>query len=563
MIRHRLVARAALAAALAATSIALASCGCARQNAAGPIIPEPTDPVTDPVTGTVTPTPDPTEPTVEAARPQELAFPDQDFRKEQPAAGAPRPFQLPEIKPFKLTSGMTVYLVEQHTLPVVSIDISFDGGGLYDTRGKEGLASVCMSMMSEGTQALDKIQFNEALADIASSVDAYAENETHGVSMRTLTKHFDATFALFRDVVLTPGFRQDDLERMIKRRLDGLKQAKASPASVQGRVFWPVMYGPKHAFGALTTEASLGAITLDDCKKFHASYVKPGNARLFVVGDMTADQVRAAFEEPLAAWKGAMPKAPKVAKAAPMKGSIFLVDIPGAAQSSVTLGHFGPARTAKDYTATSMMATILGGGFTSRVNMNLREDKGYAYGAYGGFNYTRSGSTFRGGANVRTDSTYQTMLELEREIRDLKSGARPPSEAEIAREKSSSIQSLPASFATGRSTLGMFRGLVYFGLPLDYYNAYVERVTNLTAKEISKAAATHLDPDKARFVIAGDASAKMVKREDGKDVPLTDANGNQLTLLEALKAQAKAAGLGGGDLVMLDADGKVLATHKL
>jgi predicted Zn-dependent peptidase len=272
---------------------------------------------------------------------------------------------------------------------------------------------------------------------------------------------------------------------------------------------------------------------------------------------MTADQVRASFEEPLAAWKGAMPKAPKVAKAAPMKGSIFFVNIAGAAQSSVTLGHFGPVRTAKDYTATSMMATILGGGFTSRVNMNLREDKGYAYGARGGFSYTRTGSTFGAGANVRTDSTYQTMIELMREVREMKSAARPPSEAEIAREKSSSIQGLPASFATGRATLGMFRGLVYFGLPLDYYNGYVDRVTAVTAKEIEQAAAKHLDPDHARFIVVGDGNAKMVKHEDGKDVPLTDANGNQLTLLEALEQQAKAAGLG-GELVMLDADGKVL-----
>ena len=563
--RHQLVARALSTLVVAAASIALASCGCARgARATGPVVVDDTTPPGGgPGTGPVVSGNPQEEGSVVHARPQELVFPDQDFRKQQPAPGAPRPFELPAIKPFKLANGMTVYLVEQHTLPVVSLDISFDGGGLHDSEGKEGLASVCMSMMSEGTTDLDKIAFSEALADIASSVDAYAENETHGVSMRTLTKHFDATFALFRAVLLSPGFRQDDLERMVKRRLDALKQAKASPTSVQGRIFAPVMYGPKHAFGALTTEASLAAITIDDCKKFHASYVKPGGARLFIVGDMTPDQVRAAFEQPLAAWKGTVPKAPKVAKPAPMKGTIFLVDIPGAAQSAVTLGHFGPARTAKDHEATPLMATILGGGFTSRINMNLREDKGYSYGASGGFRYSRTLSTFGAAAGVRTDSTFQTMIELVREVRDLETAARTPTEAEIAREKNASIESLPASFATGRSTLAVFRNLVYYGLPLDYYNGYVERITRLTATEIEKAAKQHLDPDHARFVLAGDASAKMIRRQDGKDVPLTDAAGKQLSLLEALQQLAKSSGLGGGDLVVLDADGKVLSTHKL
>ncbi len=494
----------------------------------------------------------------QSARPQALTFPEEAFRAEQPKAGPPRPFRLPEVQTFKLKSGIAVYLVEQHTLPIVSIDLTFDGGSIADPVGKEGLASVCMSMMSEGTAALDKLAFNEALADVASSVGSYAGGDTQGLSMSSLSKHLDVTFGLFVDTLRSPGFRAADLDRMIKRRLEGLKQAKGNPEAVAGRVAGPVLYGASHPFGRIVTESSLQSITLDDCKAYHVAQVRPGGARLFVVGDLTADQIRARFDDPaLAAWKGKAPALPKLVKPARPAARIFFVHVAGAAQSQVSLVHFGPLRSAPDYLPTSIMAAILGGGFTSRINMNLREDKGYTYGARAGFNYSRQYGVLSAGGSMRSDATYQSLLELFTELRSFERGTSPATVTELDRERASAVLGLPSRFATAGASLGMFRSLVYYGLPLDYWSSYSGKVSKVSAAQVRAAAKKHLASAAAVFVVVGDGDAAMVVRQDKQDVPLL-VDGKPVTLREALAKLAVDETFGKGGLLVLDADGRPL-----
>ena len=272
----------------------------------------------------------PMEPAYQAvtqtATPQELAFPVDELRNAQPKAGAPRPFRLPKVKPFTLKSGMKVYLVEQHALPIVSMDLNFDGGSLLDAKGKEGLASVCMSMLTEGTEKLDKIQYAEALADIASNIGSYAADDSLGVTLSSLSKHLDPTFKLLVETLRTPAFRASDFERMIKRRQESVRQSKGNPASVAGRVAGAVLYGPAHPFGTVVTEETLKAITIEDCKQLVASALKPAGARLFVVGDLTEAQIRSYFDKgELASWKGAAPKLPALPKPKTLDGRIFFV----------------------------------------------------------------------------------------------------------------------------------------------------------------------------------------------------------------------------------------------
>ncbi|HEX8114189.1 MAG TPA: insulinase family protein, partial [Kofleriaceae bacterium] len=249
-------------------------------------------PAAEPVTGPV-------------AKPQALVFPDEAFRARPPVAGAPRPFRLPPVQVFTLASGIQVYLVEQHTLPLVSMDLSFDGGAAVDPPGKEGLASVCMAMLTEGTEQLDKLAYAERLADTASTIGGYAGDDSVGLTLSSLARHLDATFAQLADTLCAPGFRRPDFDRMIRRRIEGIRQARRSPASVASRVAGTVLYGPAHPFGAVVTEASLAALTLDDCREFARTWLRPGGAQLFVVGDLTAAAVRACFDSPrLAGWTG-------------------------------------------------------------------------------------------------------------------------------------------------------------------------------------------------------------------------------------------------------------------
>jgi predicted Zn-dependent peptidase len=496
----------------------------------------------------------PAPPTTQTAQPQDLKFPDEDFRAHQPAAGAPRPFQLPAVKPFTLDNGIKVFLVEQHALPIVSLDLNFDGGSMTDPKGKDGLASACMAMLTEGTEKLDKIQYSEALADVASSINAYAAEDSQGVGLASLTKHLPATFALFADTLRTPGWRQSDLDRLIKRRIESLKQARGNPTSIPSRVSAPILYGAAHPFGTVISEASLSAITLADCK--------PKNARLFVVGDLTEAQLRATFAaSPLAQWKGSAPKLPALPAPKMMPGRIFFVHVPNAAQSSVMLLEHGPQRTAPDYFANTVMSSVFGGGFTSRLNMNLREDKGYSYGARGGLSYSKQYGTLSVSAPVQADSTYQALLEIDRELEDFATNKKPITADELEREKQNAVLALPGRFATAQAALGQYRSLVYYGLPLDYFNAYVAHVSKVSADEVKAAAAKHLRPGDAVYLVVGDGDAKMIvddprQAKDKRRVPMLK-NGTQVTLREALTDLAASGNVGAGGLVELDVDAQV------
>ncbi len=543
--------------------LSLALAGCPAQQTTPPVTPKaPENPTAD----NTPPTPEtpPAPPAQPVAQPQALTFPANDaFRDEQPEAGKPRPLQIPPIKVFKLKNGVTAYLVERPELPTVSIELNFDGGSMNDPKGKEGLADICMGMMSEGTKSLEKIPYDEALADIASNIDSYAGRETQGVAMSTLSKHFDATFKLYVDTLLQPGFRQEDFDRMIKRQLESLKQAKGSAAAVAGRVSDAVLFGTKHPFGSIVTEASLKGLTIKDCVDYHDRYVKPKGARLFVVGRMTEADVRKAMDAPeLAAWKGAPKRGVRLGRPRSMKGHIFFVNIPDAAQSQIYVMNFGPKRKAKDFFANSMASAIFGGGFASRLNMNLREDKGYSYGARGGFQYSHDYGEFVAHSSVRSDSTWQSVLEMHNELADMKSGKKPATAEELSREQNGAILSLPGRFATSRQVLGAYRSLVYYGLPLNYYNSYVDKVGAVTLKQVAKSAKRYFEPNRAIILVVGSADSAQKKHENGKDVPMVGADGKPVTLLDGLTELAKKGTVGKGSLVVLDADGKVLETRK-
>lgn len=478
------------------------------------------------------------------AAPQDLAFPDEAFRAQPPAAGEPRPFHLPPVSVFTLASGITVYLVEQHALPLVSLDLSFAGGSALDPAGKAGLASICMAMLTEGTDELDKLAYAERLADTASSIGGYATDDTFGVTLSSLTRHLPATFAQLAATLRRPGFRARDFDRMIRRRSEGVRQARKSPASVASRIADAVLYGPAHPFGGVTTEASLAALTVEDCRALAARALVPGGAQLFVVGDLTEAQIRACFDGPeLAGWTGQVTP-PEIPPPETRPGRIFFVDVPGAAQSTVSYLQLGPARTSPGFFARQLLGNVLGGGFTSRLNMNLREDKGYTYGARGGFSYTRHGGAFTASAPVAAGATYQTIRELEREVHAIRSA--PITAEELDREQRGAILGLPGRFATAQAALGQYRALVYFGLPLDHFDHYAEGVRAVTPDDVLAAARADLRPEAAVYVVVGDGAAPAILRDGDRDVPYVKA-GRQLTLREAL-----------GDCVELDSDGHSL-----
>ncbi len=469
----------------------------------------------------------------------ELVFPQEAFRATQPAGEAPRQADLPTPTTFTLANGIQVYLVERHDLPTVSLELDFPGGSVDDPKGKEGLAGVCTELLSEGTQALDKLAFEEAQADLASSVSSGAGRETLSVSMATLTKHLDATLDLWAATIRTPGLRAEEFDRLIKQRKATLLQIKGNASALAGRLAGSVVWGPEHPYGRLSTEMTFDALKLDDCKAWATKRFLPGGAQLFVVGDVTQAQLTAKLDARFQGWKGASPKAVKIGKAAPRKGKVFFVDVPGAEQAVVAVMHPGPDRKATDYYDTALLTTILGGGFSSRINMNIREKHGYAYGARGGFDYQRAGSAFMAQASVRNDAAGASVREILNEMKGVRDAE--VTVAELTREKEGAILGLPARWATGRSVLGTFQMLVYYGLPLDTYTRYIQDVQAVDAAKALAAARKYILPTEALALVVGDGT---------KLRPQVDA------LVAADGAMA------GGTVVDLDAYGKVLPAPK-
>ena len=460
----------------------------------------------------------------------EPVWPDEPFRAHQPAPGPIAGLQLPAIETFKLSNGIEVFLVRQERLPTVYMTMEFDLGAVNDAPKRAGMHSLCVDLIDEGTKRRDKIAWEEAQADHAVQVWSSAGRETVSLGVRTLKAQLDPALDLFVEMLREPGLRNSDLARLRDRRKASIVQARATPASIARRVYPALAWGAKHPYGHITTEKTLDSVRVADCKRV-ASRLRPLGARLFVVGMISEEELRRAFAERLAKWRGRAPVAAEIPKAAPQSGAIYLVDAPGAAQSVISIGHPGPGRGAPDYEATHLMAQILGGSFSSRINMNLREDKGFAYGGYGGFRYARSGSSFSAGASVRTDSTGASLREVAKEIQGMR--AAPPTDAELRREKAGAIAALPARFATATRTLRAFKSLSFYGLPLDWYDGYTARIGAVDPPAVHRAAQDHLQERDFVVFVVGDAS---IIKDD-------------------LQALADEKLFGDGGLIMLDADG--------
>jgi zinc protease len=462
-------------------------------------------------------------------------FPDEPFRATRPTAGAPHAFKQPPLVRFNLANGMEVVLIERHELPTVTMDISFPGGSITDPKGKTSLARVCTNLMAQGTEKLPKTAFDEAQQDIAVQVGASATQEELSVEVSALTKNLDAALDLWADMILHPGLRKEDLDRDVQRAIAGLAAARGAPAGIAGRVRNSVFYGQAHPYAKITNEADLQAITVDDCKKFVKDWVKPGGARLFVVGDITADEVKAKLTPRFKGWTGRVKPRTVVPALAPRNnGRIFLVDAPGSPQTIIFVAHPGPARQAKDYIPTSLAVDILGGMFTSRINLNLREDKGWTYGAGSGMAYLRTRGLFITSAQVKTDTTGGSIRELVKEITNMSASDVTDGELELA--KGGAIQSLPARFATGEAIANSFNELIYFGLPLDYWAKYVPAVEKVNKASIRAASKAWFRPKDLVVLVVGDA--KVIRPE-----------------LDKIVAEKL---LGAGGIVELDADGNVV-----
>ncbi len=418
------------------------------------------------------------------------------------------PVSFPGFQRDTLSNGLKLIVVERPEIPVVNLRLVLDAGYAADQFARPGTANLAMAMLDEGTKTRDSLQISEELALLGASVGAGSSLDTSFVSLTVLADKFAPSLEIFADVLLNPVFPEKELDRLRKLYLAALRQEKTQPTSMALRVVPKLLYGEGHAYAQpLTgtgTEATLAALSRDDLASFHAGWFKPNHATLIVVGPITVATIKPQLEKLLGNWPAGDIPAKQITTVAPRPSrTLYLLDKPGADQSVIFAGQLIPPRADPDDIAIEAMNDVLGGQFTARLNMNLREDKHWAYGAYSFAYDARGQRPLLAYAPVQTDKTTESLTEIRNEIAGI-AGDRPATSEEVTLVKRSNTLSLPGQWETGGAILGSISELVEFGLPDDYWNNYAAAIRALTPDQVNKAARDYLHPSNLVIVVVGD-----------------------------------------------------------
>jgi len=416
----------------------------------------------------------------------------------------------PEIEQASLKNGIKVVLAQRHTIPVVEFALQFDAGYAADAGREIGTASFTMAMLDEGTRTRSALQISEQAENLGAIIGAGSNLDTSSVTLSAIKDKLAPSLELFADIVRNPAFAQEEIDRLRPRWLAGIKQEKNQPVGVALRVLPPLLYGEDHAYGipftGSGTEASISSMSREQLVRFHADWLRPDNAILFVVGDTTLEEILPLLDKQLGSWKtprSARPQKTVTDVALPAESRVYLVDKPGAPQSLILAGHLAPPTGVANNIAIETMNDALGGQFTARVNMNLREDKGWSYGAFTLLWGARHQRPFMVYAPVQTEYTADSLKELMAEITGFL-GERPPTQSELDRYRNNSIRSLPGQYETAGSVLQTLQANARYGRPDDYIATLKQQYEELSVSDLEQAAAQTIKPGQLTWVIVGD-----------------------------------------------------------
>ena len=455
------------------------------------------------------------------------------------ARGVPQTKTFPELKfpqlhRATLKNGTQVILAERHDIPVVQFSYEFPGGFTADQGRKSGTANFTMDLMGEGAGKLGALAFADAADMLGASMGASASLDSASVYLSALKENLAPSLALYADMLRTPRFEQGEIDRVKATWIAGIQQEKVNPNAVAMRVLPPLLYGKGHPYAIPFTgsgrEADIQSLTRQDLVDFHRDWLRPEQGTLIVVGDTTLKEIVPLLERQLGDWKSTGP-APQVKAtvdvARPAKGRVFLIDQPGAVQANLFAGQVVPSTLDAGATRFDIANGVLGGDFTSRLNMNLREEKHWSYGARSSASSTLGQRPWMAMAPVQIDKTGEAMAEMRREIADFASGGEPITAPEVTRIRNIQTLSLPGAYETASAVMGTISGIVRYQRPDDYVFKRKAEIEAMTPAQVQQAAAT-LDPNALTWVVVGDLkqTEKEVRALNLGDVQVIDADGN-------------------------------------
>ena len=431
-----------------------------------------------------------------------------------------------------LSNGMELIVARRNAVPVVNFSLRFDAGYASDQFGLPGTSSLAMSMLDEGTAKRSALEISDEAALLGARIGAGSGIDSSVVSLNALSENLDASLDLYADIILNPAFPAQELERLRRQRLAGIQQEKTQPVGMALRLFPKLLYGDDHAYSLpLTgsgTEESVRQITRESLVNYHQTWFRPNNATMIVVGDTAMADIKPKLERLFRRWEPADVPTKNISDVALRSGeSVYIIDRPGAEQSVLLAANIAPRRGDGNEIAIESMNEIIGGSFTSRVNMNLREDKSWAYGAFTLMLDTEGQRPFIAYAPVQTDKTMESMAELKRELVEFL-GDNPATDDELAKVKDNNTLSLPGRWETASAVLQDIGAIVTYGLDDDYWNTYAQNVRDLSLDQINEAAANVIKPDNLVWVVVGDREKieSRIRELEFGEITLLDADGN-------------------------------------
>jgi zinc protease len=429
-------------------------------------------------------------------------------RSRLPDPAGSSPFRFPAIEKSELPNGLGVWTVKHDAVPLVTFILLIERGSSSDPLGKEGLAALTIDMLDEGSGGRSAIEMHEALARIGAQFDADLGSDAAAISVTVLHRFLERGLAILADMAVRPTLAEDDFARVRQLRLHRLIQLRDMPGAVADRAFIRLLYG-EHPYGhtPIGSEASLAGMSVGDVRAFHADSISPTGATLIAVGACDHQEIRRMASNAFDGWAGRGEfDAPATVGPAPAPARLNIVPRPGAPQSELRVGHVAAARSTPDYHALVAANMVLGGQFVSRINLNLREEKGLTYGARTAFDFRRLPGPFALQVSVQTGGTVQAIAEALDEIAAIR-GPRPITREELALGVAALTRGYARSFETAEQIARAAMQLALYDLPDDYFVEYVPRMEAITPAEATAAASRHLNPDRLVTLAVGDLEA--------------------------------------------------------
>jgi zinc protease len=453
-------------------------------------------------------------------------------RSVEPTQGDTPVLNIPKSWTAELPNGMKVYGIEQNEIPTVNFSLVLEGGHLLDDKSKNGVANLITDLMMEGTVNKTPEQLEEEIEMLGASINMYTTNESIIVQGNTLVRNFEKTMDLVQEIILEPRWDEEEFGRIKTATINRIKRSAADPSTVARNVYNKLLYGEDHIFSYPTIgdEATIEAMTLEDLKTFYEKNFSPSITNFHIVGKIDQTHTLKALDGIGQAWKAKEVTIPEYpADNNRDKSSLYFVDIPNAKQSVINIGYIAVPRTDSDFYPLEVMNYKLGGSFSGNVNLILREEKGYTYGARTNFSGGKVPGTFTASSSVRTNTTGESVAIFKEEIAKYKEGI---SEADLDFTKNALIKSNARRFETQSSLLGMLQEMSTYGLASNYIEGEEAVIKNMTLEQHKALANKYLDESKMAYLVVGDATTQypQFKSMGFDEVMLVDKNGEEVKI---------------------------------